>query len=113
MTVNIGSLEDPDDRNGLAHFLEHMLFLGTETYPNVEEYRAYLSKNGGTQNASTSMLETTYYFNCSNEALEGALDRFSKFFISPLFDEKYVQKEMNAVDSEHEKNKKEESRKIN
>ena len=35
MVVETGSLENPNDREGLAHFLEHMLFLGTEKYPDV------------------------------------------------------------------------------
>lgn len=66
MSVNVGHMDDPTDRAGLAHFLEHMLFLGTEKYPNCEEYRTYLSKHGGSSNAYTSALETNYYFNCSN-----------------------------------------------
>ena len=34
LAVGVGSLTDPKDRRGLAHFLEHMLFLGTEKYPD-------------------------------------------------------------------------------
>ncbi len=47
MSVMVGSLEDPGDRQGLAHFLEHMLFLGTKKYPDVDEYGKYLKTNGG------------------------------------------------------------------
>ena len=47
MSVMVGSLEDPDNRQGLAHFLEHMLFLGTKKYPDVDEYGKYLKTNGG------------------------------------------------------------------
>ena len=36
MVVEVGSLDNPSDREGLAHFLEHMLFLGTEKYPDVD-----------------------------------------------------------------------------
>ena len=42
MSVEVGSYEDPADREGLSHFLEHMLFLGTEKYPDVDEYSTYL-----------------------------------------------------------------------
>ena len=39
MQVKVGSLSDPKDAQGLAHFLEHLLFLGTEKYPDVEDYK--------------------------------------------------------------------------
>ncbi|MFC1534481.1 insulinase family protein, partial [Thermodesulfobacteriota bacterium] len=38
LEVQVGSLMDPNNRQGLAHFLEHMLFLGTEKYPAVEDF---------------------------------------------------------------------------
>ena len=38
LAVNAGHFDDPKDRQGLAHFLEHMLFLGTEKYPDSGEY---------------------------------------------------------------------------
>ena len=37
MNVKVGSLSDPKDAQGLAHFLEHLLFLGTEKYPDVDD----------------------------------------------------------------------------
>ena len=40
--VNVGSLYDPAHANGLAHFLEHMLFLGTKKYPEENEYSKYI-----------------------------------------------------------------------
>ena len=53
MTVNVGSLEDPLDRQGLAHFCEHMLFMGTDKFPDEAEYDDYVSKNSGSTNAFT------------------------------------------------------------
>ncbi|HBU78068.1 MAG TPA: peptidase M16, partial [Muricauda sp.] len=47
MVVEVGSLENPGNREGLAHFLEHMLFLGTKKYPDVDEYSTYLKTFGG------------------------------------------------------------------
>lgn len=89
---------------GLAHFCEHMLFLGTEKYPDENEYSKYLSQHGGSFNAFTSSDHTNYYFDVSPDNLEGALDRFSQFFLSPLFTESATDREVNAVNSEHEKN---------
>ncbi|KAL3809582.1 hypothetical protein ACHAXA_005798 [Cyclostephanos tholiformis] len=63
--VRAGHFDDPIHRPGLAHFHEHMLFLGTEKYPNENEYEDYLGRNGGMSNAYTDMEDTNYYFNVS------------------------------------------------
>jgi len=104
VSVQVGSLDNPEDRQGLAHFLEHMLFLGTEKYPDVDEYSSYLRNNGGYSNAYTASDLTNYQFQVLPDAFEGAIDRFSQFFISPLFTEEYTAREVNAVNSEHQKN---------
>lgn len=104
LTVDVGHMSDPDDIPGLAHFCEHMLFLGTEKYPNENAYSTFLSENGGQSNASTYPDNTKYYFDIVPNQLEGALDRFAQFFISPLFTESATEREINAVDSEHDKN---------
>uniref|UniRef100_A0A6U3RP04 Peptidase M16 N-terminal domain-containing protein n=1 Tax=Ditylum brightwellii TaxID=49249 RepID=A0A6U3RP04_9STRA len=104
MDVRVGHLCDPDDVKGLAHFCEHMLFMGTEKYPDENDYNVYLNANGGSSNAYTDMESTNYYFDVNADKLEGALDRFAQFFISPLFNESSTSREMQAVDSEHCKN---------
>ncbi|XP_052006839.1 insulin-degrading enzyme isoform X2 [Xyrauchen texanus] len=104
LDVHIGSLSDPENISGLAHFCEHMLFLGTEKYPKENEYSQFLSEHAGSSNAFTSGEHTNYYFDVSHEHLQGALDRFAQFFLCPLFDESCKDREVNAVDSEHEKN---------
>ena len=102
--VNIGSLSDPEDAQGLAHFCEHLLFLGTEKYPIENDYKNYLSKNSGSSNAFTSSDKTVYYFEVSNEGFLGALDRFANFFICSKFDENSVEREINAIEGEFNKN---------
>ncbi|KAK2490270.1 hypothetical protein MC885_013819 [Smutsia gigantea] len=104
LDVHIGSLSDPLNIAGLSHFCEHMLFLGTKKYPKENEYSQFLSEHAGSSNAFTSGEHTNYYFDVSHEHLEGALDRFAQFFLCPLFDESCKDREVNAVDSEHEKN---------
>ena len=52
----------PKDRAGLAHFLEHMLFLGTTKYPEVDDYQNYITTHGGTFNAYTSSDHTIFFF---------------------------------------------------
>lgn len=104
MQVRVGSAHDPEDLEGLAHFLEHMLFMGTEKYPDEDEYNKYLSEHAGGSNAFTTNIATNYYFFCKPDALLGALDRFAQFFICPLFTESAVERETNAVNSEHTRN---------
>ncbi len=112
MAIAAGSLMDPADRQGLAHFLEHMLFLGTEKYPGEGEYGNYIRSNGGWSNAYTAGDHTNYHFEINHEAFEGGVDRFAQFFIAPLFTQDFTEREMNAVDSENEKNLEVDSRRI-
>src|SRR5688572_31045476 len=83
VAVGVGSLSDPPSRPGLAHYLEHMLFLGTEKFPAVEEFGEYLQRNGGYNNAYTARDRTNYHLEVRPDAFEGALDRFAQFFIAP------------------------------
>ncbi|MGR2738329.1 insulinase family protein [Billgrantia sp. Q4P2] len=101
MNVGVGSAQDPDDLAGLAHFLEHMLFLGTEPYPEAEAYQGYLRRHGGSHNAFTAPQDTNYFFDIEPEALPGALDRFSQFFLTPLFNPSQLESERNIVHSEY------------
>ena len=101
LNVNIGSFQNSRDREGLAHFLEHMLFLGTDKYPEAGAYQAFISEHGGSHNAYTSMEDTNYFFNIDANYLSAALDRFSRFFVAPRFDKAYVAQERNAVNAEY------------
>ncbi|EPJ44407.1 MAG: hypothetical protein OFPII_35120 [Osedax symbiont Rs1] len=102
LDIDVGSASNPKDRPGLAHFLEHMLFLGTEKYPLANEYSAFIDSHGGSQNAFTGQDNTNYFFDIKEDSLEEALDRFSQFFIAPLFSEKYTNRERQAVHAEYQ-----------
>ncbi|KAM0792238.1 hypothetical protein ACM66B_004933 [Microbotryomycetes sp. NB124-2] len=102
--VKVGHLSDPEDLQGLAHFCEHLMFMGTEKYPRENDYTEFLTQHSGMSNAFTGMDQTCYYFDVEPSALEPALDRFAQFFISPLFDASCTEREANAVDSENSKN---------
>ena len=104
MEVAVGSFSDPPEVQGLAHFCEHMLFLGTQKYPNEHVYSNFLSTHGGYDNAFTFMQETHYFFSVEADYLEQALDIFAQFFIAPLFTPGAVSNESHAVNAEHEKN---------
>jgi insulysin len=112
LDVHVGSLQDPKTRPGLAHFLEHMLFLGTKTYPTAGDYQSFISQHGGSHNAFTAAEHTNYFFQIDGDELYGALDRFSRFFHEPLFTEEYVQREKDAVHSEFKSKYKDDFRRI-
>ena len=101
LRVNVGSFQDPEGWDGLAHFLEHMLFLGTEKYPAADDYVNYIQAHGGQRNATTDYHGTQFFFAVNRDYFEGALDRFAQFFIAPTFNEEYVERERNAVHSEY------------
>uniref|UniRef100_A0AC35TSZ0 Insulin-degrading enzyme n=1 Tax=Rhabditophanes sp. KR3021 TaxID=114890 RepID=A0AC35TSZ0_9BILA len=104
MDVHVGYLADPVEYPGLAHFCEHMLFLGTTKYPLENDYSKFLNSHGGSSNAYTDTDHTNYHFEVAPHNLDGALDRFVQFFLSPLFTESATEREVNAVDSEHRNN---------
>ncbi|MDG1064946.1 MAG: insulinase family protein [Luminiphilus sp.] len=100
LSVGVGLMFDPMEYQGMAHYLEHMLFMGTEAFPEVDAYMNFMSENGGSRNAYTWLDITNYMFEIKNSAYEGALDRFSHFFKTPLLDPEYIEKEKNAVNAE-------------
>ncbi|MBX2804241.1 MAG: insulinase family protein [Myxococcales bacterium] len=112
MDVHVGQFSDPPDREGLAHFLEHMLFMGTDKYPDVDGYRDFVQSHGGRSNAGTSTEHTRYHFQIEHAHLEEALDRFAQFFTSPVLDPEYVQREREAVNSEYKLKVQEEARRF-
>lgn len=107
MDVHVGACSDPKEIPGLAHFNEHMLFLGTKEYPKEDSFEEFLASNGGSSNAYTASEDTVYYFTLQAEAdekLVEGLKRFGSFFTSPLFTEGATGRELNAIESENAKN---------
>ena len=104
MSVRTGSIYEPLEFMGLAHFLEHMLFMGSKKYKDEDHFFTKLKEYGGSTNAYTDSYQTVYYFDVISKNLENIIDIFSRFFIDPLFDVNAVSREINAVNSEHLKN---------
>ena len=112
-TVKVGASSDPRTLPGLAHFTEHLVFLGSDKYPQENAYKQFLAQHGGRSNASTSLHTTTFKFeivanhnhnNNNKQVVETATDMFTRFFIHPLLRKEGVQREVYAVDSENSKN---------
>jgi insulysin len=102
LNVNVGSVNEKIE--GLAHFLEHMVFMGSKKYPDSNDFMSSINKNGGNTNAYTSDTDTNYHFTISPSEFMITLDKFAQFFTHPLLKEEYVDREINNVDSECKKN---------
>ncbi|XP_071954430.1 nardilysin-like [Antedon mediterranea] len=100
LCVGIGSFSDPPDIPGLAHFLEHMVFMGSSKYEDENSFDAFIKRHGGNTNASTDCERTEFEFEINSSFLCEGLDRFAQFFISPLMKESSTDRELEAVDSE-------------
>jgi len=104
LTVKVGSWYDQEGNPGIAHFTEHLLFLGTKKFPKESEYDRFITEHGGRSNAFTANELTSYLFSVDNKAFPEALERFSDFFKQPLFSSSGVDRELNAIDQEYAKN---------
>jgi insulysin len=78
--------------------------MGTGAFPNEFEYMQFITDHGGSVNAFTASDRTCYMFSVNNDAYDESLDRFSHFFIDPLFSPNCINRELHAVDQEHSKN---------
>lgn len=62
VSVGVGSFSDPDEYLGLAHLMEHMIFMGSSKYSIFNEYSSFMSTHSGYDNAETSDTYTNFYF---------------------------------------------------
>lgn len=100
LCIGVGSFSDLQELPGLAHFLEHMVFMGSEKYPDENDFDQFVQKHGGYDNAHTDCEMTTFYFEVQRRDFVTALDKFAQFFVSPLMKKQALQREREAVDSE-------------
>lgn len=100
LTVGVGSMADPPNVRGLAHYLEHMLFMGSEKYPDENAFEAFLATHGGYSNGATECESTRFLFEVGARHLQPALDMFAQFFLAPLFKPEALERELLAIESE-------------
>lgn len=104
LCVGAGHMLDPPTVPGLHHFLEHMIGMGSATFPGEDELKAFLKRHGGSYNASTNADRTQFYLTVTDEHLDGALSRMAAAFAEPLLSASSAGREVRAVDSEFRKN---------
>ncbi|WP_216782733.1 pitrilysin [Candidatus Profftia tarda] len=100
LALPVGSLDDPNSQLGLAHYLEHLVLMGSKRYPKVDDFSEFLQKHGGRHNASTASYRTAFYLEVENDALSPAVDRLADAIAAPLLDRVIADHELNAVNAE-------------
>ncbi|WDE13438.1 insulinase family protein [Thalassomonas haliotis] len=100
LTVGIGQYQDPDTQQGLAHYLEHVIFMGSQSFPKSNALQELVKNNDGFINATTEAQQTNYFFRIDNNQFDPALAIFSDALKSPLFEEEFTVKELNAIENE-------------
>lgn len=94
--VQTGSRNETKKQAGITHFLEHMLFKGTESRSSYDIAMS-MESVGGYLNAFTSSEYTCYYSRCLNTKLDKALDVLSDMILHPTFPEDEIEKEKKVV----------------
>nr|WP_298168867.1 pyrroloquinoline quinone biosynthesis protein PqqF [uncultured Pseudomonas sp.] len=100
MRVAAGSHDEPTAYPGLAHFLEHLLFLGSHGYAVEDALMAFVQGCGGQLNASTQARHTEYFYEVPAERLGEALARLLDMLARPLLDKAAQLREREVVHAE-------------
>ncbi|XP_020258904.1 probable mitochondrial-processing peptidase subunit beta, mitochondrial, partial [Asparagus officinalis] len=94
--IDAGSRFETDETNGTAHFLEHMIFKGTETR-DVRKLEEEIENMGGHLNAYTSREQTTYYARVMKGNVGNAVDILADTLQNSKFDEALINRERNVI----------------
>lgn len=92
-----GSRNETPDIWGISHFLEHMAFKGTPSYPSADLVAKEMVSLGAEYNAFTGKEYTGYYIKGSNKVLSRAIKILAEMTISPLILDKEVDKERGTI----------------
>lgn len=97
LSIKGGAYFDTPQTSGTAHFMEHILFEGTPTFPNVEALSDYVELLAGSFNASTSFDAIRFYINAPSAHLKDILKISSEVFFEPLFPREPIERERSAI----------------
>jgi len=85
--LGVGGRQDPAGREGMAHFLEHMLFRGTADYPDSQALERAFEAIGGTVNAATDCETTCFHSRVHPEHLADGIELFASMLLRPRLDD--------------------------
>ncbi len=102
--IKTGSIDENEKNSGVAHFLEHLFFKGTQNNP-TGVFDKKIESRGGVTNAATSKDFTHYYITIPSEYFEEALDLHADMLLNPMIPRKEFEKERSVVIEEISKGK--------
>jgi len=94
--VETGSRHETPEINGVSHFLEHMVFKGTEKYPTTEDVN-FIERMGGLQNAYTDVDVTNFHNKVMANDWKEALELNKEFALHPLLLQKHIDRERDVI----------------
>jgi predicted Zn-dependent peptidase len=95
--VGVGSRYETEKEAGLSHFIEHMMFKGTEKRPTALDITETLDSVGGEFNAYTSSDKTVYYAKIDAKHIDVALDVISDMYLNSKMEEAEIEKEKGTI----------------
>lgn len=96
VSVGVGSRDELPHEEGMAHFIEHLVFKGTKTRSNLQLINR-IEDVGGELNAYTTKEYTTYYANSLKTDMNRAIDLVLDLALNPVFPENEIEKERNVI----------------
>jgi predicted Zn-dependent peptidase len=96
LVIDAGARDETPSNNGVSHFVEHMLFTGTERW-SEEEIKEIISRRGGYWNGWTSIEQTTYFAHVAAQDLDLALDWLAELVFHATFPADKVDKEREVI----------------
>ena len=94
--VKVGALNESLNEKGISHYIEHMLFKGTENR-TFQKLNDDLEALGGEYNAYTDFSQTVYSISCLEEELKSAIEILSDMLICSKFPEEEIEKERGVI----------------
>lgn len=104
--LKVGGRNDPAGREGLSHFLEHILFRGTEEFSSSQEIENAFEAIGGAPNASTDADSTCYYSRIHPDYYQRGMEIFASMVIRPLLEGIEVEKRIITEEAREDLNEK-------
>lgn len=94
--VGVGSRYEEKTTNGISHFLEHMVFKGTQKYPTTDDVN-FIERLGGLQNAYTDIDITCYHNKVLSEDWKSGLEINKELALFPRLEQKHVDRERDVI----------------
>jgi predicted Zn-dependent peptidase len=99
VNFDVGSRDEPGERSGMAHLVEHTMFKGTQDR-DAKEISDLIEGAGGEMNGFTTKEMTSYHVFCLDETLGTAEQILGEMVLDPLFDREHVELEKGVVSQE-------------